>query len=587
MGGKEATGSQPPSGLLYGPQEAVEMTLYRVNIYAVEGNVYGQLRGAECERLMAALSADPETIEELELALTRYGRRPAGRGWLGDWQPGLAPGPNGFGVMHLDLVARVLAVDAQAFTPRHTGAIRWHDGRRKTDVKLPYRIDANWHLTNDLSRFPLVQAERRQQGRHNLRRDDREILFGKCPEYVATAVLAAADQLRVWDPKDRQAFIRDVHAKWLLTPRADLDHRAPRDVMLDERHDHLCQDLMHQQQCWSLLEMAPPGISRQSAAYRFAGFGTHEIVIYYEMMRELLDACVTRACEELISPADWHAEVQRLEKRMQDWLHFPQDEMLMGRTPAAVIDRERRRLPEAVSGEEAMVDCDCPLCQAMAEDNFGTMFWGLDGSGMDPDFAFSFFRTREEWEAEQMLLGSPDWNADLPLPTDWQPSSDAADNSSTAFPLRGAQHAPAESLRGLQASLPKGSQLDNCFADPQRIWQKSMLNLQLLADLPPGQALEILLFAVGANVAELIEDLRQYPADVESLRQGFKQLRQALKQADGWRIAEATEQLSRTIDTIVESCPELQAKGGDFKFRLGLIRNVRQGPRPIAETPQR
>jgi hypothetical protein len=54
-----------------------------------------------------------------------------------------------------------------------------------------------------------------------------------------------------------------------------------------------------------------------------------------------------------------------------------------------------------MSGHEAMIDADCPCCQMLA-DIPGPMFWHLDGSGMDDDFAFDIYhRTREEWEAEQ------------------------------------------------------------------------------------------------------------------------------------------------------------------------------------------
>lgn len=65
-----------------------------------------------------------------------------------------------------------------------------------------------------------------------------------------------------------------------------------------------------------------------------------------------------------------------------------------------VIDHERARMPEGISAREAMVDHDCPLCQMMA-DMPGPMFWGLDGSSMDDEFAFSFHRTQEEWDAQQ------------------------------------------------------------------------------------------------------------------------------------------------------------------------------------------
>jgi len=65
-----------------------------------------------------------------------------------------------------------------------------------------------------------------------------------------------------------------------------------------------------------------------------------------------------------------------------------------------VMEWERRRIPLAISGKEAMVDKDCPVCQAMAED-LELYFWHLDGSAMEDCFEFSFFKTREEWEAER------------------------------------------------------------------------------------------------------------------------------------------------------------------------------------------
>src|SRR5262249_54545248 len=72
-----------------------------------------------------------------------------------------------------------------------------------------------------------------------------------------------------------------------------------------------------------------------------------------------------------------------------------------GRTPRSIIDLERARLPMVVSGQEAMHDPDCPCCQ-MAADMPGPMFWHLDGSAMDDDFAFDMtHRTRAEWEEEQ------------------------------------------------------------------------------------------------------------------------------------------------------------------------------------------
>jgi len=147
---------------------------------------------------------------------------------------------------------------------------------------------------------------------------------------------------------------------------------------------------------------APPPISKDSAAYRNAGFGTHEIVLYYDLVRELLYECWDRVVFAKLPLSDdsLEAEVRSLETHRDEWLESLEVEDLRGRTPASVVERERRRIPEVMSGREAMVDHDCPMCQMMADDPT-PMFWNLDGCNMDEGFAFSFHRTMAEWEDEE------------------------------------------------------------------------------------------------------------------------------------------------------------------------------------------
>jgi hypothetical protein len=45
-----------------------------------------------------------------------------------------------------------------------------------------------------------------------------------------------------------------------------------------------------------------------------------------------------------------------------------------------------------MSGKHAMVDEDCPVCQAMAADLESPFFWHLDGCNMDDSFEFSYFK---------------------------------------------------------------------------------------------------------------------------------------------------------------------------------------------------
>ncbi len=174
-------------------------------------------------------------------------------------------------------------------------------------------------------------------------------------------------------------------------------HRSPREVLLDKR-EFIDFDLHSRQLQWSSLGECPPPLPLHSNAYLRAPFGTHEIVIYYHLVRYLITQCLEkwRAREEL-SP---DTEIARLEQLKSAWLAEPKLPY-SGRTPSSIIELERRRIPITVAASEAIIDEDCPLCRMMAKELEAPMFWHLDGSDMDYCFEFSFYKTREEWEAEQ------------------------------------------------------------------------------------------------------------------------------------------------------------------------------------------
>jgi hypothetical protein len=194
-----------------------------------------------------------------------------------------------------------------------------------------------------------------------------------------------------------------LHAHWLMTPREDLRNQSPRDVLL-AKQDFIDFDLHTRSLQWSLLREGPPCLSTHSFAYRFAGFGTHEWVIYYDLVRHLLSTALTSDSEPSLSnEIDVERKITELEALKTDWLERPREEY-DGKIPALLIENERKRLPIAMLGRDMVIDEDCPMCQMMADDSLFGMdvgFWHLDGCNMDDDFAFSHFRTREEWEAEQ------------------------------------------------------------------------------------------------------------------------------------------------------------------------------------------
>jgi hypothetical protein len=180
-----------------------------------------------------------------------------------------------------------------------------------------------------------------------------------------------------------------------MTPRADLQGRTPREVIL-QKLSFIDLDLQMREFHWTLVGEGPPPLLRESPAYRFGGFGTHEYVLYYDLVRHLLEACWERLQRR--DPID-QADSDWLKDIETAWLNTPQSE-LSDRVPGFIIECERRRVPMAVSAESMFLDDNCEFCVAAREEG-GVAFWHLDGCNIEDRFEFSTHLTRGEWEKEQ------------------------------------------------------------------------------------------------------------------------------------------------------------------------------------------
>jgi hypothetical protein len=198
-----------------------------------------------------------------------------------------------------------------------------------------------------------------------------------------------------------------------------------------------------------------------------------------------------------------------------------------------MIENERRRIPEVMSPHEAIIDCDCPLCQMSAEMP-GPAFWCLDGCNMDPDFAFSFHRTREEW-AEQ-------------------------EREYEEFSRRFNEKVKEEERLGLNFLKQNGP------------WQHSFVSDDENVPVP------IRLFQIGTLLAELIVDLKEPMENrpmIDRLHRDFGNLRDILQGGDLTR-AEALLQpvLDRFAETLAEVASardDLRAKCEDLEARTRRI----------------
>ena len=383
--------------------------------------------GSCANAAVAALSADPETIEELEVAIERY-MKPWGDGrWFRCFGGSLNDEPYDAGLVVIDLAARLIAAESSYSSPGRQGTVWYHNGECGTNIPIRYQLADEWLITSDIQHWrPLAEERRRARAAHPPL-DARAVLFGRpLVEFLAAECFAAfarraeiaqatrakwiaAKEERAlrrphlaqqdpasitspvpspagdgssgvrdpetmtleelapstWPGQERYASpfydaLKDIHVAWLMTPRADLRGEIPREVLLAQ-HDHISSDLDSRCEQWSRLGFCPRGLDTTSHAFQFGGFGTHELVKYYDLVRELLWSCWERLTELAQSPnaaqrpeslagGDFlTTEVPRLEQVRDEWLNTPDPECHF-RTPRSIIDRERQRLPEGMSG---------------------------------------------------------------------------------------------------------------------------------------------------------------------------------------------------------------------------------------------
>ena len=379
------------------------MSEVKLNIVDAQNILTGAIHSSIADRCVAALSAEPETIAELEAALGRYIKPRDGEKFFACFRSvgEVDSEPWDAGLVIIDLAARIVAAESTYSQPEPEGEVLYHDGTKASDIAVPFRLPADWLFVNSVDAYQWSSERRREQRKHRLPLDARAVLYGRALlEFIIQSGLHGKNsQLQAQDEESQQVLageITGIHATWLMTPREDLRGQSPRDVLLEKRN-FIDRDMDTRSWQWTMVGEGPPCLAPDSFAYRFAGFGTHEWVVYYDLVRHLLCSATE------INSQDLDAALESLEQIKTNWLETGDGEY-ESRVPAIIIDNERRRLPQAMSPAEMIIDEDCECCRMMALDaemGFGPGFWHLDGSHMDDGFAFSTCVTVEEWEIEQ------------------------------------------------------------------------------------------------------------------------------------------------------------------------------------------
>lgn len=316
-----------------------------------------------------------------------------------------------------------------------------------------------------------------------------------------------------------------VHADWLMTPREDLEGQPPR-YFLHHGREWVEHELHNRQMQWSNEGRCPRPLDRDTFAYRYGPLGCHEVVMYFDLCREVLGAAWKRIVAEPEIGED--ALTSALHEHAQWWLA---EGSLDGdpTPPAAIIEEERRRKPLVRTG--GPIDPDCPLCRMEAEGGFGSgpTFCTFDGHHLelDDEFAFSLCATREEWEKEQ------------------------------------------EDYRRFSEEMEaKRREREEAGEDPlASVWKTSYVNEHALREA--GALSPRSVMALAMRVAELIGDLKTIDGGcdlIESLNNAFD----AYCAADDDRSlsAAAASQLAEALEQIAAVHPPLTPKAADLQSQL-------------------
>lgn len=284
--------------------------------------------------VVAALAAEPETIDELELALTRYIKVPTGSQIISAL-PGYLSTGSQLDFAIFDLKNKIVASTGAL---SQSGYVNYHDFLTPTDLRFPYLISDDWFFTASIIEYESMRKQCEQTTTCVSLIDIRAVLYGPALLHFISEECNRVTTLQ----KQPEACLAIIKSGWLSRPRNDLAGKSPRQVLLEKR-DFIDTDLNAREWQWKIQGFIPACLPSDSSAYRYAGFGSIECLVYCEMLDYLILAALENASSHQ-TRAEFDATDQWLANLQTRWLNTS-DSNHGSRVPAKVIDRERKRLP--------------------------------------------------------------------------------------------------------------------------------------------------------------------------------------------------------------------------------------------------
>lgn len=411
---------------------------------------------------------------------------------------------------------------------------------------------------------------------------------------------------------ERLRLQQRIHAEWLMTPREDLGGRTPRELVV--REAHRIDAIRHSRKMqWIEQGEAPPPLPVSSYAYRFGGMGIAEAVLYFSLVRHLLDWCWREVAPDDLAEPQRQCRLEQMAAERDRWLDAPLPDGSSRRTVSEVIELERTRMPQIVLPEE--FDCTCPLCADMAASPVPTfVFFDSCELDMEDKFVFSLAGTRAEWEQARRDWSyddddlasanedDDDWSelfdgilADLEsqaassivrrdLSLDSDRSAPTARltpaprrKSRTSRPesvvayvdARAGAAPPAAELaawQGAEQTLARGDAPSGVL--PGGLWRNSQVDWDALAATGGGGLARL---AIGFPLAEFVGRLKEEADDsslIQQLNASFVRFRAATEPAE---IRAWGAELARLLEQAARCCPALVSLSADLQSRIDEV----------------
>src|SRR5687767_219095 len=170
--------------------ETDKMSEVKLNLIDSEQVLHGTIHGSIADRCVAALSAEPETIAELALALGRYNKRlddgspfasfssSVHSAIVGSADPPIDCRPWDAGIVLIDLTARIVASESTYSQPQAEGEVHYHDGTKSTDIPVLYRLPDDWLFVNSVEAYQWSRERRATERLGKTPFDARHVLYG-------------------------------------------------------------------------------------------------------------------------------------------------------------------------------------------------------------------------------------------------------------------------------------------------------------------------------------------------------------------------------------------------------------------------